>query len=162
MRIPRFCSGLAGALAAALASVAEASITLCNGSGSTLEYVMVRNDWAFGSNFMPSQVWYIDGWYELPPGCSTVIDEQKLLVAYFLIQEWTGKRWRPLRFPIEDIGYAQGSSGTDYQFCIHEAKLWRRAQSLDELAVCSAGQRLETFSVYVRSDADTQFTLRLK
>lgn len=141
---------------------AEASITLCNRGEKTLEYVMVRNDWKFNANFVPYQQWYADGWYKLPPGCTTVIDEQKLLFAYFLIQKQVGERWQTMRFPIKETGLGKGASGTDRRFCVGSAKVWRRAQNLEDLAVCLKDQKLEVFSLYVTTDADTEHTVDLQ
>lgn len=162
MQTPHIVSRLFGALAATLTFDAAASLTLCNEGDDTLEYVMVRNDWTFDANFMPSQIWYVDGWHTLRPGCETVIDEQKLLNVYLLLQRREGKRWRTLSYPIKDIGFGQGVTGTDRRFCIHTAsKLWRRAQTLDELTMCTKDQWLETFSVYVQVDANAVYTLDL-
>lgn len=158
--------GITLALVGAVSLPAHASITLCNRSDSTLEYVMVRNDWTFGANFMPQQHWYADGWYQLPPGCTTVIDEMKLLHVFFLIQERAGKTWRTLRYSVKDPNLGQhlgeGATGTDERFCVSSAKIWRRAQNLDDLAACTKGQRLETFSLYVKTHADTEHTIELK
>lgn len=152
---------IAALLGSVLAPPANAGITLCNQGKTTLSYVMIRNYWGVGANFMPVESWSVEGWHRLPPGCSTVIDAQQLLHAFFLIQEPLGKRWRTLKYSINDPGYGQGSSGTDQQFCVSDDKMQRHTQTLEELAVCPKGQRLETFSVYVKSFADTNFTVKL-
>lgn len=104
----------------------------------------------------------MDSWHQLPSGCKNVIDAPQLLHTFFLIQEPVGKRWRTLKYPIRDPGHGQGSSGTNQRFCVHENKLRRRTQTLEELAVCPKGQRLETFSLYVKSFSDTDYTVDLE
>lgn len=152
---------LCGLLGLVLAQPASAGITLCNQGKTTLTYVMIRNYWSFGANFMPVESWSVDGWYKLAPGCTKVIDAPQLLHAFFLIQERVGKRWRTLKYPIKAPGYGQGSSGTDQRFCVSDDKLSRRTQTLEELAVCPRGQRPETFSLYVKSFSDTDYTVEL-
>lgn len=153
---------VSGLLGLALAMPAHAGITLCNQGKTTLSYVMIRNYWSLGTNFMPTESWSVDGWYELPPGCKNVIDAPQLLHAFFLIQKPAGKRWRTVKYPVKPPGHGQGSSGTDQRFCVHENKLWRRTQTLEELAVCPKGQRLETFSLYVKSFSNTDYTVDLE
>ncbi|HMM87347.1 MAG: hypothetical protein ACLGIT_17280 [Gammaproteobacteria bacterium] len=141
---------------------AHAKFTVCNRSGKTYTYAIVQNFWHMNfQTLMPYSTWRIDGWFELKPGCTEIIEREEQNSGFLLLQYPQGNRWVTATYPVRDIGRGNETTGTRRTFCVSQDKFRRWENTLDELAVCPSYMRPERFSIYFQNNVDTHLRLTL-
>jgi len=162
VRALRHAIVLLAVVLAGASSTAHAGFTVCNKSPHTYTYAIIQNFWHMNfQTLMPYSTWRIDGWFQLKPGCTEVIERDDNVTGFLLLQHQVGERWITTSIPERDIRFGNGATGTTRKFCVSKDRFRRWEKTLDELAQCPSHLKAETFSIYFQTNVNTDFTLRL-
>ncbi|MHA1565843.1 MAG: tetratricopeptide repeat protein [Alphaproteobacteria bacterium] len=129
--------------------------TICN-KGDTDLFLTVLGQTGFGR-------WYTNGWVKVTPGrCSTADNPWHATFAFSIGYRDANGNFGLANFqPKRKWGASETFKSYNRKFCVNQSDEFYNTGSLGSLAVCSSGEKLVRFSLYVEGLKNAHYTLNI-